>query len=74
MTKHSKLGIHIFYRPKRWGDGEEIPVWGDRLDVTGTIKAITQESDKDVPEKRAAAQPGTRRSIFDPVDEIRPGG
>jgi len=74
MTKHSKLGIHIFYRPKRWGDGEEIPVWGDRLDVTGTIKAITQESDKDVPEKRAAAQPGTRRSIFDPVEEIKPGG
>ena len=38
MTKHSKLGIHIFYRPKRWGDGEEIPVWGDTLDLTGSIK------------------------------------
>jgi spore germination cell wall hydrolase CwlJ-like protein len=74
MTKHSKLGIHIFYRPKRWGDGEEIPVWGDKLDLTGSIKPMLPESDKDVPDKRAAAQPAMRRSIFDPVEEIKPGG
>ncbi len=24
MTKHTKLGIHVFYRPRRWGEGEEI--------------------------------------------------
>jgi spore germination cell wall hydrolase CwlJ-like protein len=74
MTKHARLGIHIFYRPKRWGDGEEMPVWGDRLDVTGTITPMGPESDKDLPGKRVATQPAKLRSIFDPVEEIRPGG
>jgi hypothetical protein len=29
MTKLHKLGVHIFYRPRKWGDGAEDPVWGD---------------------------------------------
>ena len=28
MNKHKTLGIHIFYRPTRWGDGSEAPAWG----------------------------------------------
>jgi spore germination cell wall hydrolase CwlJ-like protein len=28
MRKHSKIGLHHFYRPRRWGDGEEAPSWG----------------------------------------------
>jgi spore germination cell wall hydrolase CwlJ-like protein len=28
MKKHKTLGIHIFYRPTRWGDGSEAPAWG----------------------------------------------
>jgi spore germination cell wall hydrolase CwlJ-like protein len=79
MTKHTKLGIHIFYRPKRWGDGEEIPVWGDRLDLTGSIKreASPATPAKKNDDKRADAQPAAppRRSIFDPVEPISlPGG
>jgi hypothetical protein len=74
MTKHARLGIHIFYRPKRWGDGEDMPVWGDRLDVTGTVTPMGPQSDKDLPGKRVAAQPAKLRSIFDPVEEIKPGG
>ncbi len=79
MTKHTKLGVHIFYRPKRWGDGEEIPVWGDRLEVTGSIK---RDASPAAPEKRGgdrradveSAAP-VRRSIFDPVEPINlPGG
>jgi len=66
MTKHTKLGIHVFYRPRRWGEGEEIPVWGDRLDITGATKPMSAS------EKSAEAP--VRRSIFDPVEEIRPGG
>ncbi|MGD9922789.1 MAG: cell wall hydrolase [Pseudorhodoplanes sp.] len=74
MTKHAKLGVHIFYRPKRWGDGDDIPVWGDRLDVTGTIKreAAPAKPEKVGSDKRAEAEP--RRSIFDPVEPIPPGG
>jgi spore germination cell wall hydrolase CwlJ-like protein len=28
MRKVSKIGVHTFYRPRRWGDGAEAPVWG----------------------------------------------
>jgi hypothetical protein len=28
MRKHAKIGLHHFYRPWRWGDGEEAPSWG----------------------------------------------
>jgi spore germination cell wall hydrolase CwlJ-like protein len=29
MTKLHKLGVHTFYRPRRWGDGSDKPDWGD---------------------------------------------
>jgi hypothetical protein len=29
MRRILKLGVHTFYRPHAWGDGAEIPVWGD---------------------------------------------
>ena len=60
MNKHSKLGIHIFYRPKRWGDGADMPAWGD---VTGSVKPADDGTGAPV-EKR--------RSIFDPVTAITP--
>jgi spore germination cell wall hydrolase CwlJ-like protein len=28
MTRVLKLGVHTFYRPRAWGDGEDQPVWG----------------------------------------------
>jgi len=75
MTKHSRIGVHIFYRPTRWGSLDEIPVWGDRLDVTGTIRALSKaDAEKSAEDKRADAEPAKRRSIFDPVEEIKPGG
>jgi spore germination cell wall hydrolase CwlJ-like protein len=29
MKKVYKLGVHTFYRPRAWGDGEDEPTWGD---------------------------------------------
>jgi len=29
MKRVYKLGVHTFYRPRAWGDGEDEPVWGD---------------------------------------------
>ena len=29
MKKIYKLGVHTFYRPRAWGDGEDEPTWGD---------------------------------------------
>jgi spore germination cell wall hydrolase CwlJ-like protein len=28
MRKLSTIGVHKFYRPKRWGDGADAPIWG----------------------------------------------
>ena len=28
MTKLYKLGVHTFYRPRAWGNGNYEPVWG----------------------------------------------
>jgi hypothetical protein len=28
MKKMYKTGLHVFYRPSRWGDGSEVPSWG----------------------------------------------
>jgi spore germination cell wall hydrolase CwlJ-like protein len=28
MNKHAKIGVHIFYRPRVWGDGADAPSWG----------------------------------------------
>ena len=28
MRKMTRIGVHSFYRPRRWGDGEEAPSWG----------------------------------------------
>ena len=24
-----KLGVHTFYRPRKWGDGADAPTWGN---------------------------------------------
>ncbi len=29
MRKLDKIGVHTFYRPRRWGDGAELPSWGN---------------------------------------------
>jgi spore germination cell wall hydrolase CwlJ-like protein len=29
MTKLHKLGVHTFYRPRKWGDGADAPQWGN---------------------------------------------
>ena len=31
MKKVYRLGVHTFYRPRAWGNGEDEPVWGDAV-------------------------------------------
>ena len=28
MQKNAKIGLHSFYRPRKWGDGSDAPSWG----------------------------------------------
>jgi Cell Wall Hydrolase len=34
MTRLFKLGVHTFYRPRNWGDGENEPVWGKGASIS----------------------------------------
>jgi hypothetical protein len=48
MTRLYRLGVHTFYRPKNWGDGDDAPVWG---------KAVTGgKTDSDGAKSEAAAK------------------
>jgi len=33
MTRLYRLGVHTFYRPRNWGDGDDEPVWGKGASV-----------------------------------------
>jgi hypothetical protein len=43
MKKIYKLGVHTFYRPRAWGDGEDEPTWGDPVE---TAKEAANEEAK----------------------------
>ena len=38
MRKLARIGVHSFYRPRRWGDGETAPSWGSAA-VTAELAA-----------------------------------
>jgi spore germination cell wall hydrolase CwlJ-like protein len=40
MKKLYKLGVHTFYRPRRWGDGSDEPHWGDAQTTAEEAKAL----------------------------------
>ena len=40
MTKMYKVGVHTFYRPKRWGDGADAPEWGDAATTAAAAKNL----------------------------------
>jgi spore germination cell wall hydrolase CwlJ-like protein len=40
MTKMYRLGVHTFYRPKRWGDGADAPEWGDAATTAAAAKNL----------------------------------
>jgi spore germination cell wall hydrolase CwlJ-like protein len=50
MTRLFKLGVHTFYRPRNWGDGDDEPVWGKTsLDKTSAAPAAPTESNGETP-------------------------
>jgi spore germination cell wall hydrolase CwlJ-like protein len=34
MRKLTRIGVHSFYRPRRWGDGDDAPSWGSTAAAT----------------------------------------
>jgi spore germination cell wall hydrolase CwlJ-like protein len=40
MKKVHELGVHTFYRPRRWGDGADEPVWANGVELTEVVAAL----------------------------------
>ena len=68
MTRLFKLGVHTFYRPRNWGDGQDEPVWGKTAPAapsatnseTPSGKSEGAKSDAKAPQ--AAASPSGART------------
>jgi hypothetical protein len=41
MTRLYKFGVHTFYRPRNWGDGEDEPVWGKGAGAAALATPLT---------------------------------
>jgi Cell Wall Hydrolase len=46
MTKMHKLGVHTFYRPRAWGDGEDAPEWGDPESTEEAARKLVEAAKK----------------------------
>ncbi|HEX2654045.1 MAG TPA: cell wall hydrolase, partial [Xanthobacteraceae bacterium] len=40
MHKLDRIGVHTFYRPRRWGDGADAPVWGSARSTAETTAKL----------------------------------
>jgi spore germination cell wall hydrolase CwlJ-like protein len=40
MTRLHKIGVHTFYRPRKWGDGSDAPHWGDAAATAEATKTL----------------------------------
>jgi spore germination cell wall hydrolase CwlJ-like protein len=40
MRKLDRIGVHTFYRPRKWGDGSDMPIWGDAAATKEAAKKL----------------------------------
>jgi spore germination cell wall hydrolase CwlJ-like protein len=55
MKKMYKFGVHTFYRPRAWGDGNEAPSWGTPAEtaaISAKLAEAAQSSAEQVSAKR----------------------
>lgn len=43
MKKMYKFGVHTFYRPRAWGNGEDAPTWGSAAQTAEISKELSAE-------------------------------
>jgi hypothetical protein len=56
MTRLYKLGVHTFYRPRAWGDGDDAPAWG-KAPATSEIGGAGDKPETAAKGPQAAASP-----------------
>jgi cell wall hydrolase len=63
MTRLFKLGVHTFYRPRNWGDGEDEPVWGKGASIAAPASsAAPSASSADAPSPKSETKPDAAKS------------
>jgi spore germination cell wall hydrolase CwlJ-like protein len=67
MTRLYRLGVHTFYRPRNWGDGDDEPVWGKGASINNS-DAEPSKTDGDKPN---AAKPDAAKG---PQASVLPAG
>jgi Cell Wall Hydrolase len=40
MNKVHELGVHTFYRPRRWGDGADEPIWSNGVELADVVATL----------------------------------
>jgi spore germination cell wall hydrolase CwlJ-like protein len=69
MTRLYRLGVHTFYRPRNWGDGDDEPVWGKGASA---IAPSTNKPDATKPDaKLDAVKPDAAKG---PQASVTPAG
>jgi hypothetical protein len=57
MKKMFQLGVHTFYRPRAWGDGSDVPVWGTAPDAAKPAAGAAVENPETAKTPAAALKP-----------------
>jgi len=60
MTRLYRLGVHTFYRPRNWGDGDDEPVWGNGASVIAPSTKPDTAPAKSEGAKPQAAKPAVK--------------
>ncbi|MGN6747430.1 MAG: cell wall hydrolase [Xanthobacteraceae bacterium] len=66
MTRLFKLGVHTFYRPRNWGDGDSEPVWGKGASIsapaTSATPAAPSASNGETPSAKSEIKPDAAKA------------
>jgi spore germination cell wall hydrolase CwlJ-like protein len=60
MTRLYKLGVHTFYRPRNWGDGEDEPVWGKGASIAAPAAPSASNSETPSGKSESAKPDGAK--------------
>jgi hypothetical protein len=64
MTRLYRLGVHTFYRPRNWGDGDDEPVWGKGASINNPDAPSNKPDGAKPDAARSDAAKGPQASVL----------
>jgi hypothetical protein len=64
MTRLYRLGVHTFYRPRNWGDGDDEPVWGKGASINNPDAASSKTDGAKPDAAKSDAAKGPQASVL----------